>query len=445
MKLTIIGGGSPYMTSMFTSLARYAKQGTFKNMDIVLTDTDEEAVKLMCEWGSAAAKNDNIPLNFSYEMDLNRSLEGADFVLSCIRTGGLECRYLDESIPLEFNQLGNETVGVGGVFYGLRTIPVVAQIAESIAKICPDAWLINYTNPTNMVTDASIRAGHEKTVGLCDGVFGAKWTVCRLLGIPTSRANEVDVSVAGVNHCTWSMELTYQGRDMYKELGGLIDKADLSGPAGFQNETESDLLDVIQADACRLYKYYGLLPGSVYYTPIYYGLQKLLDHLTSKPRTRAQWLQSIKDEKKEMISKQLADKDAHITAYDTEDSAHGDQAVGMLAMIADNTGERETVNVVNNGSIPNLPIDAIVETSCIVNSNSIIPVAHKPLPLAVEGVVRSSYAFAKLTVDAALTGDRNLVLQAVMANSSHRDLDIAEKMIEKMFEAHKQWLPQFKF
>ena len=431
------------MTSMFTSLARYAKKGTFKNLDVVLYDIDEDAVKLMYEWGRAAANNDDIPLNFSYDMNLNRSLEGADFVLSCIRIGGLECRHLDESIPLEFRQLGNETVGVGGVFYGLRTIPIVTQIAESIVKVCSDAWLVNYTNPTNMVTDASIRAGHEKTLGLCDGVFGAKWTIARLLGISTSKADEIDVSVAGVNHCTWSMEMAYQGRDLYKELDELIDKADLTGPAGFQNETESDFLDVIQADACRLYKYYGLLPGSVYYTPIYYGLEKYLNHLTSKPRTRAEWLQGIKDKKKEMIKTQLAEDEAHISAYDAEDSAHGDQAVGMLAMIADNTGERETVNVVNNGSIPNLPLDSIVETSCIVNSNSVIPIAHKPLPLAVEGVVRCSHAFAKLTVDAALTGDKNLVMQAAMAGTVHRDLDIIEKIIEKMFEVHKQWLPQF--
>jgi len=444
MKLTIIGGGSPYMTSMFATLARYAADGTFKNMDIVLHDIDEVNVKQMCEWAQAGVKNDAVPLNFSYDMNLDRSLKGADFVLSCIRPGGLESRHYDESIALKYRQLAIETVGVGGVFMGLRTIPVVVKIAEAIIKNCPNAWLINYTNPTNMVTDATIRTGHVKTVGLCDGVFGIKWLMARLLGIPTTKAQAIEASIAGVNHCTWTMEMSYKGRDLYKELDALIDKADLSGPAGYQCEADSEFLDQVQADACRLYKYFGIIPGSVYYARYYYALEKTMNHLLEPGKqTRAQWLQDIAKKKREEIDSQLSRKNAHIVAYDAEDSAHGDQAVGVMAMIASNAGKHETVNVVNNGSVPNLPNDAIVETDCIVSSTSVTPLANGALPLAVEGIVQSAYAFGKLTVDAALSGNRNFVVQAAMAHPAHCDLDKIEIIIDELFKVHAPYLPQF--
>lgn len=201
VRICIIGGGSAYMTSMFASLARYAQQGTLAGSDVVLTDINEPAVKLMCEWGQAGAKNEDIPLNFSYTMDLDYALDGADFVLSCIRPGGLEGRYLDETIPEKYRELGIETVGVGGVFMALRCIPEAVKLSRLIQEHCPDAWLIDYTNPAHMVTEASIQAGHARTVGLCDGVYGVKWLACKLLGLPIGRAGEIDAYVAGVNHC----------------------------------------------------------------------------------------------------------------------------------------------------------------------------------------------------------------------------------------------------
>ncbi|MFH1075052.1 MAG: hypothetical protein V1752_08195 [Candidatus Firestonebacteria bacterium] len=445
VKICIIGGGSPYMTSMFTSLARFAKKGLLKNSKIVLYDINKKNAGLMTEWGKAASLREKIPLKFSTEDKLEKALTGSDFILSTFRTGGLDGRYLDETIPVKYKEFGIETVGIGGIFMALRCIPEVAYLAGQIRRYCPEAWLINYTNPTNIVTDVSLRAGHERSLGLCDGVFGLKWLVCKLLGIPTTRAGEVEAFVSGVNHCTWALKLFYQGRDMYQGtyLEELIKHADLSASDGYQSET-GDKLDEVQVDAIRLYRYYGILPGSVYYTRYYYALRKTLEHhLAPGFQQRSEWLKELGLKKRQEIAEQLRKKRASISAYDVEDSAHGDQAIGALNDIANNTRRLEVVNVRNQGAVPNLPNDSVVETTCVLGSNGALPVAAGPLPLGLQGIVRSVQDAASLTVDAGLTGNRKLVLQAALAHPVHRDLDIIEKVIEDLFEAHKQWLPQF--
>ncbi len=444
VRICIVGGGSAYMTSMFASLAAWARRGGLAGSHVVLHDIHEPNVRLMRDWGQAAVKNDALPLSFSYEMDLDKALDGADFVLSCFRTGGLKARYLDETIPEKYGELGIETVGAGGVFMALRCIPEVVRLAETVQRRCPNAWIVNYTNPTNMVCDATVRAGHTRMLGLCDGVWGVKWLAAKLLKIPTSRAHEVEAYCAGVNHHTWCTRLYHKGRDLYTIMDELIDATDLSGQAGYEPIDGNPLLNVVEADACRLYRYYGILPGSVYYARYYYNLRKLQDiHLAPGFEHRSTWLEKLGDQKRRGIREQLAAGTATIAAHDEEDAAHGDQAIGAIHAIANDTRTAETANVVNNGAVPNLPDDAIVEVGCILGSHGAMPVAAGPLPFSVQGMVRCAYEFAKLTVDAAIAGDRKLVLQAAMAHPAHRDLDIIEKVIAELFEAHRQWLPRF--
>ena len=443
VKISIIGGGSAYMTAMFSSLARLAREGGLAGSRIALMDIDIENVELMGRWAQAVVKKHDLPLSFSCTTDLEAALDGADFVLSTFRAAGLAHRYLDETIPLKYGELGNETVGVGGVFMALRCIPKALALVEAMQRRCPHAWLINYTNPVHMVTEASIRAGHERTIGLCDGVYGVQWLACKLLKIPVSRAGEIEAHVAGVNHCTWALKLFHQDRDLYAEMDGLIAAADLSGAGGYETIGGTELNEV-EADACRLYRYYGLLPGSIYYARYYYNLRKLMAHLQAADHQhRSRWLMQRAAAKREGIYAQLESGDVSFAAYDEEDASHGDQAIGAIHAIANDTGEPATANVLNRGAVPNLPDDAVVEVGCILGKDGARPTAAGALPLAVQGMVRAAHDFGRLTVQAAMTGDRKLVLQAAMAHPAHRDLDAIEKVIEEMFEAHMGHLPQF--
>ncbi len=447
VRICIIGGGSAYMTSMFGSIARYARAGDLAGSSVVLHDINEPAMRRMCDWASSGAENDKLDLRFSCETDLGKALAGADFVLSCIRPGGLDMRYLDETVPVKYRELGNETVGVGGVFMALRTIPAVVEIAEAVQKSCPNAWLINYTNPTNMVVDATIRAGHRKTLGLCDGIWGVKWLCAKLLGIPVSRAGEIDAWPAGVNHHTWAMRLEHKGRDLYAEMDELIEKADLTPRAGYETIDENPALNQIEVDACRLYRYYGVLPGTAYYARYYYNLRDLLENHYFKPthEFRSQWIKRTNEEKYKSLDAQMKSGKATLAPHDHEDAAHGDQAIGALQAIACDRQFLESAIVANAGrALPNLPEDAVVEIGCRMGRDGPVPEKTPALPFGLEGMVRDAWIFAKLAVDAAISGDRKMVLQAAMAHPAHRDLNVIEKVIDELFEAQKPWLPQFK-
>ncbi len=442
IKICIIGAASHYMTSMFSSIASEARNGRLADSEIALYDIDEENLKLMHGWGRAGALNDGLNLEFSSHKELDTALDGADFVLSCIRCGGgLDGRYIDETVPEKYGLLGNETVGLGGIFMGLRTVPTVFEIAGRIRKKCPSAWLINYTNPTNMATDASIRAGHERSIGLCDGVYGVKWLACKLLGISPKKSPEIEALVSGVNHCTWCVRLLHGTQNVYDGIDGLIDSADLSGRAGYETIDETKYLNEVEADACRLYKLFGLLPGSVYYARYYYNLGKVFkSHGRPGHMERSRWLQNLAAEKRNAIRAQLKNGTSTILPHDVEDAAHGDQAIGAISAIANDTRKFETVNVINNGAVPYLPNDAIVETGAVLSAVGAIPLAAGDLPETLTGTIKSVWLSAKLTVDAALKRDKKILMQAAMAHPLHHDLDALGEAVQELFSAHKNHL-----
>ncbi len=441
IRLCIVGGGSAYMTSMFSSLGLFAARGGLAGSQIVLYDIDASNARLMGDWGRAVAKRHGIRLTFTDTTDLDEALRGADFVLSTFRPGGLPHRFLDETTPLKYGELGQETTGIGGIFMALRCVPEVVKLSQAIERNCPNAWLINYTNPTGFVCDASIRAGHARTIGLCDGVYGIKWMAAKLLGLPINRGREVEAYVAGLNHCTWTRQLYFQGRDLYQEMDALIAQQDLSG----SGEAICDgPLNGVECDAVRLYKYYGILPGSIYYTRYYYTLKQVLKKFSDpKFQHRSQWLTERAAAKRDNIRRQLQTGEASFAAFDEEDASHGDQAIGAIHAIANDTRELETANVVNSGAVPNLPNDAIVEVTCTMGAHGAMPAAAGPLPRAVQGIIRMVHDHAVLTVDAAMSGDRKLVMQAAMAHPCHRDFHVMEEVINEMFRVHKDWLPQF--
>ncbi len=203
-------------------------------------------------------------------------------------------------------------------------------------------------------------------------------------------------------------------------------------------------LNAVECDAVRLYRYYGILPGSIYYTRYYYTLKQVLKKFSDPNfQHRSQWLAGRAKAKRENIRKQLDAGSASFAAFDEEDASHGDQAIGAIHAIANDTRELETANVTNNGAVPNLPTDAIVEVTCTLGAHGAMPAAAGPLPRTVQGIVRSVLDHEQLTVEAAMTGNRKMVMQAAMAHPCHRDFHVMEDLIDEMFKAHKDWLPQF--
>ena len=437
IKLAIVGGGSAYTHHMLRTVFQYASSGDFAGSEVRLMDVKPELARLMGEFGTAVARAKGVPVKVSATGSLDKALDGADFILNTFRTGGLQSRYMDETIPLKYGILGQETTGIGGVFFALRGVPEIVKIVRSAERNCPKATIINYTNPTNFVCDAIRRISKMRSIGLCDGVYGVKWLVARLLEEPIQNARDVEAYVGGLNHCTWSLDIWYKGRRIYDELPELIARAERTGLWKKIPATEWD--------ACRLYRYFHLLPGSLYYTRYYYTLGKVLRQFSDpKFQHRSQFLMKQAERIRAHARAQIGRADAEFLPYDEEHASHGDQAIGTIKSIACDERRMEVCNVQNNGAVPNLPEHAIVEVSCILGRHGAAPIAVGPLPKHVAGVVQAVEQHSELAVEAALEGDRDKVMQAAMAHPCNRDWETMEKVIEELFAAHRAWLPQFK-
>ena len=430
IRLCIVGAGSTYTLPMLRSLTLLA-ESPLKGSTVVMMDPRRDAGRLMADFGRLLSRTQGLDLRIEDTTDLAKGLHGADFVLTTFRTGGHASTGYDETVPLKYGLLGQETSGPSGTFMAARAIPEVVRVAQTMEKVCPDAWLINYTNPTNFVVDGVRQRSSVKLLGLCDGVYAGMRLVAQLIGLPTDQAGRLDFQVAGVNHCTWALRIHHEGRDLYPDLPRLVQAFDRSQ------------LNHRYQHALRIYEYFDVMPGSAAYTRYYYNLRAVMEE------RRAEGFQTLADHLsrhavtvEEELTRKLKEGDGSF-GEDIGDLAHGDQAIGTINAIANNTMEIQTVNVPNDGAVANLPHGSIVEVAAVVGGHGAYPLAMGPLPKPVYGVVRSVLDHQELSVDAALSGNRKKVMQAVMAHPVICSLPDAEKTVDELLRVHAKWLPQF--
>ena len=425
LKLTIVGAGSVYTALMVRSLMLTRQRGGLPEVELALMDITDERLKIMEALAHKMAAEAGVEVKISRTLKLAEALDGADFVITTFRVGGLEGRLADETIPLEHQMLGQETVGAGGTFLCLRTVPAMLTVVREMERRCPNAWLVNYTNPANFIVDAVRRTSNVRVVGLCDGVLGILRLVQKLLG--SDSIDGIDPHVAGVNHCTWTLELYHNGRDVYPEMHELVERID---PNKF---TDREKL------AVRMYRIFGLLPGSSAYTRYFWNVRPVMEEFTAPefiPKARVMmrmfnetfaYFESVKEN--------VLSLEKHVG-----DLEHGDQAIRFIEAVAGDLDEIQIVNVENRAAIPNLPDDAIVEVPGKVAASGITPVPTGPLPKGLVGVVRAQLEHAELSVDAALSGDPKLAVQAVMAHPDSTTFDDVLKTAAELAEAHKPHL-----
>lgn len=436
IKLCIIGGGSHYTHHMLRTFSEYVHNGDLAGSVISLYDIDREHAQLMADFANSVAKAKKADFRVEAQGQLEKALEGANFVFSSIRVGGYEQLRWDESVPTKYGLIGQETSGISGVFMICRQAPVISRHIKAIEKVCPDCFVINYSNPSGMVTRLTHLLSNIKCAGLCDGVYGVKWLICVLLGLPFDQAKNIEADVAGVNHCTWTLRLRYRGEDLYPRIGELFEKLDWN--------TVLPCAQKLYRQAWQVYRYYGLLPGSLCYTRYHFYVRDYVNELTRRNRWHADDLSNDAQKIIVYVKSQVGKADADFMPWDTTGAAHGDQAMGTLRKLACNTREIEIVNVKNNGIVANMANDAVVEVPAMIAKNEVLPLAMGPLPESVAGHVIATDMHYRLAVKAAVSGNRNLVMQAAKAFPSNIDFDLVEKCVNELFDKHKDWLPQFK-
>ncbi|RSN54147.1 MULTISPECIES: family 4 glycosyl hydrolase [Actinomadura] len=422
MKIAIIGAGSGYMPGVVRGVLHRADD--LAGTELACHDIDAAHLDVMTRLARAMFAARGASLTVTAHTDLKAALDGASYVFTTFRPGGLAARHLDESIPLKHGVVGQETAGPGGFLMALRSVPVLLEIA---AAAPPDAWIVNYTNPTNVVTDAVARTTGARIIGLCDQFAGDTEMWAGLLGLPADR---LDADWIGLNHATWASRVRLDGAEL--DLPRLLDGLDVPGGGATPWRDPSRMAE--------LAKTLGFLPNS--YAKYYFFHDDVVRELRAKGTTRAQDILAMLPAYYERV-------DAESRAPDPDPSRergggeHGEFAVDVICALHRDENRRMIVNTRNGGAVSSLDDDAIVEAPAIVGRSGPVPLTMGALPAPVRGLTQAIHAYERLASDAAVTGDRRTALQALMAHPFVRSKHTAERILDEGLAAHRAHLPQF--
>jgi len=418
LKIAVIGGGSTYTPELIEGFAR--RPDRLPIDELVLLDIDAERLEVV--GGLARRMLDRLgwPGNLVATGDRDAAIDGADYVLVQLRVGGQAARLVDETLPLRFGTIGQETTGAGGFAKALRTVPLVLELAEQTARrAARGAWLVDFTNPVGIVTQALLDEGH-RAVGLCNVAIGLQRMLARRLDVAPDR---VELEHVGLNHLTWERAVRVDGRDRLPEL---LEHAgdELAEHVGLPTE---------------LVRALGAIPS--YYLRYYY----LTDEVVGSQRdgrSRAQDVIDIEARLLEMYrDPTLAEKPALLE--DRGGAYYSEAAAQLIASLHDGAGDVQVVDVRNDGALPDLPANAVVEIPARIDRDGAHPLPLAPLAPEMRGLVEEVKGFETLAVDAARSGERRTALRALIANPLVRGRSDPSELLDALLEANRRHLPRF--
>ncbi|RKN64104.1 6-phospho-beta-glucosidase [Streptomyces klenkii] len=414
MKLAVVGGGSTYTPELVDGFARL--RDVLPVTELVLVDPDARRLELVGPLARRILARQGHPGRVTWTADLDAGADGADAVLLQLRVGGQAARLQDETWPLECGCVGQETTGAGGLAKALRTVPVVLDIAERVRRRSPGAWIVDFTNPVGIVTRALLAAGH-RAVGLCNVAIGFQRKFARLLGVAPG---EVALEHTGLNHLTWERSVTVGGRDVLPRLiaehGDAI-AADLRMPRAVMD---------------RL----GVVPS--YYLRYFYRHDEVVRELRDGPSRAAQVAAMERELLALYADPALDEKPALLEKRGG--AFYSEAAVALTASLLRDTGDVQVVNAFNNGTLPFLPDDAVIEVPAAVDARGAHPLPVRPLEPLFAGLVASVTAYEHLALEAALKGGRERVFAALLAHPLVGQLDHADRLTGALLAHNREHL-----
>lgn len=415
MRLAVVGAGSTYTPELVDGLVRM--RDLLPLDELALHDVDEARLATLAAMTQRMLDRSAHPARVSRTTRLEDAVEGADAVLIQLRVGGQAVRVVDERAPLACGCLGQETTGYGGLAKALRTVPVVLDVAERARRVAPDAWIVDFTNPVGIVTKALLDDGH-RAVGLCSAAMVFQRHFASILGVAPER---VELDHLGLNHLTWEVGVRLDGRDVLASLVG--EHVERVAPA---TGLPPDLVR-------RL----GVVPS--YYLHYFYEHDAVVEHERSHP-SRAEEVAEIEAELLALYADPaLAEKPELLGrrggAY------YSEAAVELLAsLFGRGQGDRHAVNVRNEGALPFLADDAVVEVPARVTPAGVEHVALPALDPLHRGLVAHVSAYEDLALDAALRGGRERVFRALLAHPLIAQASVADRLADTLIEANREFL-----
>jgi 6-phospho-beta-glucosidase len=418
LKIAVVGGGSTYTPELVQGFA--TREGRLPVDELVLFDVDDERLEVVGGLAGRMLARGGWGGRLRLTGRREEAIDGADFVVVQLRVGGQAMRLVDETLPLEFGCVGQETTGPGGFAKALRTVPVVLELADETARRgAPGAWFVDFANPVGIVTQALLDRGH-RAIGLCNSAIGFQRRFAAQLGVVPDR---VELEHVGLNHLTWERAVRVDGVDRLPEL--LEDHGDqLARDLGLPRE---------------LLRTLGAVPST--YLRYYYATGEVLDEQRRGP-SRAQQVAEIERELLELYRD--PDLDTKPELLERRGGAfYSEAAAALIASLHAGTGDVQVVDVRNDGALPGLPDDAVVEVPARVDADGAHPLPLDPLAPELLGLVQQAKAYERLAVEAAVTGDRTVALKALLANPLVGEYRVAAPLLDALLEASRPYLPRF--
>jgi 6-phospho-beta-glucosidase len=420
VRIAVVGGGSTYTPELIEG---FAVRGDRMPVDeLILLDPDPDRSEVVGGLARRMLNRMEWPGRLLLTPNTDAALDGADFVVIQLRIGGQAARYLDETLPPRFGTIGQETTGAGGFAKALRTVPVVLDIAERAdRRAAPGHWIVDFTNPVGIVSQALLDDGH-RAIGLCNVAIGFQRRFAARFGVTPE---QVQLEHVGLNHLTWERAILVDGVDRLPEL--------------LANDLD-ELADDLGMPA-ELVRVLGAIPS--YYLRYYYQFETVLAEQRSDGHaTRAEAVLDIENRLLEMY------RDPHLTEKpallaDRGGAFYSEAAAQLIASLHDGAGDVQIVNVRNEGALPDLPDDAVVEIPARVDRDGAHPLPQSPLAPEMRGLVQQAKAYEQLAIAAARSGDRDIALRALFANPLVGRWSIAEPLLAEILAANVAYLPRF--
>ncbi|EJQ46379.1 6-phospho-beta-glucosidase [Bacillus mycoides] len=432
IKIATIGGGSSYTPELIEGFIKRYDELPVREIWLVDIEEGREKLEIVGALARRMVEKAGVPMEIHLTLDRRQALQSADFVTTQMRVGLLDARVKDERIPLQLGLIGQETNGAGGLFKALRTIPVLLEIAEEMQELCPNAWLINFTNPAGMVTEALLRySKHKKVIGVCNVPFNMHMSISKMLGVEMGR---VHIDFAGLNHMVFGTHVYVDDQEVTEKVLDMLGNPEIQ-------MTMKNIAPLPWNP--RFLKSLGVVPCP--YHRYYYKTKNILEEeleAFKSGQTRAEIVKKLeedlfdlyKDEKLDIKPPQLEKRGG---AY------YSDAACNVISSIYNDKKDIQVLNVQNKGSITEIDYDSAVEVSCIVTKNGPVPITMGKLPVQVQGLIQQIKSFERVGAEAAVTGSYDKALLALSINPLIPSDDLAEAVLQKLLKAHKEYLPLF--
>lgn len=433
LKIVTIGGGSSYTPELVEGFIKRYHELPIKELWLVDIAAGKEKLDIVGAMAQRMVKAAGIDCKVFLTLDRQEALKDADFVTTQFRVGLLDARIKDEKIPLSHGMIGQETNGAGGIFKALRTIPVILDIIEDMKRLCPNAWLINFTNPAGMITQAVLTHGKwKKVIGLCNVPIGAMKIDAKALDLPEE---DLRFQFAGINHLHWHTIKDKHGTDRTSEAISklfTVDGVD-SGIANLK------FLEFLPDQIANL----GMIPCG--YHRYYYMTEQLLKTETEEMNsegTRGEVVKKLEESLFELYKDPKLDyKPEELTKRGG--THYSDAACEVINSIYNNKGTTMVVSTENNGCIDDVPYNCAVEVSAIIDAAGAHPLNWGAFPPSARGLLQVMKSMEELTIEAGATGCYGTALQAFTMNPLVTSGKIAKQLLNEMLLAHEAHLPQF--